>query len=491
MRISYLIFLGFTLILLLFATTTYINFRQAENVKENSSYVAISSSIVQDGNRFQRNILNMISGLRGFLLTGENYFLQSYDSASLENASIMKELRTLLPDTSYQFHLLEDIDSLNTHWLKDFATPLRNAKISAEQSEKNLPHFNRLYREKMFISEESKINVLIQQKLREFINIEYQQREVKRDVLSASVQRTKMISFTLMTVSVVIGFSIVGFLTYRITKRILKMVHMANAIAEGDYQVHTEESGKDELGKLAQSLNRMAKILDINIAELKHKNKELDQFAHIVSHDMKAPLRGIDNVVSWIEEDHKEELSPKVSEYMELIKSRVSRGENLIQGLLTYARIGKGNSITEEVDVGLLVHEVLENYILRSDFRLKIAPNLPRLRTNKVLLFQVFSNLVGNAIKHNDKEKGYLHIYHKDHETHYEFFIEDNGPGISKQYHDKIFMIFQTLKERDSFESTGVGLAIVKKILDSRNEKIAIDSEQGRGTLFSFTWKKQ
>jgi light-regulated signal transduction histidine kinase (bacteriophytochrome) len=120
----------------------------------------------------------------------------------------------------------------------------------------------------------------------------------------------------------------------------------------------------------------------------------------------------------------------------------------------------------------------------------EISPLLPTLYTEKVLLYQIFSNLIGNAIKHNDKERGTLHIYHKDQGSYIEFYVEDNGPGISRNYHDKIFLIFQTLKERDSFESTGVGLAIVKKILDSRNEKITVVSETGEGALFCFTWKK-
>jgi light-regulated signal transduction histidine kinase (bacteriophytochrome) len=268
------------------------------------------------------------------------------------------------------------------------------------------------------------------------------------------------------------------------------MVNMANSIAEGDYSVYTEEKGKDELSRLAQSLNHMARVLSKNINELQQKNLELDQFAHIVSHDMKAPLRGIDNVVSWIEEDHYEELSPKIKEYIEHIKGRTKRGENLIEGLLAYARIGKENKQFEIVKVSALIQEVLENYAIRPGFTVEIMQDLPTLYTEKVPLYQIFSNLIGNAIKHNQRDGGSVKIYSKDISSHYEFYIEDNGPGIGKQYHQKIFQIFQTLQERDTFESTGVGLAIVKKILDSRNEKITLVSENGKGSIFYFTWRK-
>jgi signal transduction histidine kinase len=489
MRISHLIFLSFTFILLLFAFTTYINYRQSERVKENSEFFSQSTSNVQLSNRFQRNILNMVSGLRGFLLTGENYFLQAYDSAATENKSILKDLPSRYPEASGQYILLKEIDTIHNRWLNGFATPLKQAKINAEASDRYQDYFEQLYKEKMFISEESRLNILLQRKIREFNNLEYAEREDRRQKLTQSVQETRTISFTLTTLSIIIGFSIVSFLVYRISKRITTMVKMANNIAAGNYQVHTEDQGKDELAELAQSLNHMARVLSFNINQLKRKNEELDQFAHIVSHDMKAPLRGIDNVVSWIEEDHEKELTPKVSEYMQLIKGRVVRGENLIQGLLAYARTGKEEHNKEEINTRQLVEEILENYT-KSQMKICVSEDLPVIYSERIPLFQVFSNLIGNAIKYNDKEHGEVKVYHKEFPGHYRFFIEDNGPGISRNHYEKIFIIFQTLQERDSFESTGVGLAIVKKILDARNEKIDIESEVGKGTIFSFTWKK-
>jgi light-regulated signal transduction histidine kinase (bacteriophytochrome) len=205
---------------------------------------------------------------------------------------------------------------------------------------------------------------------------------------------------------------------------------------------------------------------------------------------MKAPLRGIDNVVSWMEEDHATEMSPKIVEYMEIIKGRLMRAENLIHGILSYARIGKETQDKEEVDLNQLVDEVGESLMMKSGLKLIIYPKLPKFYTEKVPLLQIFSNLIGNAIKHHDKPNGFIKVYHKEFLQHYEFFVEDNGPGIGKNYHKKIFLIFQTLQERDSVESTGVGLAIVKKILDDRNQNIQISSDVGNGAIFSFTWPK-
>src|SRR5688572_16391523 len=285
MRISHLIFLSFSFILLLFAVTTYINYRQSEKVRENTEYMTLSSDIVRNANRFQRNIIHMVSGLRGFLITGENYFLQAYDSAAAENFILVKELAQILPDTSYQKKLLVEIDTLNDEWINEFTAPLRAAKIKAESSDKNLASYNQLYKEKMYVSEESQNNVSLQKKIREFINVEYEIRQKRQRTLTSSIQNTKNISFTLTLFSIIAGFFIVSYLAYRIQKRISTMVNMADTIASGNFQVQTEDHGKDELGRLGHSLNHMAHILSGSFTELKRKNQELDQFAHIVSHD--------------------------------------------------------------------------------------------------------------------------------------------------------------------------------------------------------------
>jgi signal transduction histidine kinase len=490
MKISYFIFFSFLFILLLFSTTTYINFKQSQEVRENSEWVDKSITIIRNSNRFQRNILNMISGLRGYLFTGENYFIQAYDSAKTENETILVELSSLIPGVASQRTLLGEIRAINNNWLDNFSTPLIAAKKLAGNSDSSLVSFNKLYRQKLTTGTERYLNRQLQEKIRVFINNEYNSRDIRTLVLDKSVQRTRMISFALTSLSIFVGAIISIFLAYRISIRIMGMVRMANEIAAGNYEVHTKESGRDELSLLARSLNHMAQVLKENITLLKRKNQELDQFAHIVSHDLKAPLRGIDNVVSWIEEDHGEEISPKLTEYIQIIKGRLVRTENLIHGILSYARIGKEKQEKEDVDLNQLVDEISEALIVKSGIKLIISTRLPKLFTEKVPLLQVFSNLIGNAVKHHDKRNGLIKVYHQEHFSHYEFFVEDNGPGIGKNYHNKIFLIFQTLQERDMVESTGVGLAIVKKILDDRNQKINIVSDSGKGAIFSFTWPK-
>ena len=490
MKISYFIFLSFFTILFLFSLTTYINYKQSQAVQENTQFITTSTDIVRSSGRFQRNILNMVSGLRGYLLTGENYFMTSYDSAAFENETILTELSGLIPDESVQERNLQEIQALNLRWVEEFGEPLRQAKLLSIVNDSNLDNFKRIYKEKILTGKEKQLQQELQERFRQFSAYEYDLRTAKKDELASSVQKTKNLSFILTALSIVISFVIVGYLTYRISTRIRTMVRLANEISAGNYNVTIADKGNDELSVLSGSLNHMANVLSENISLLQSKNKELDQFAHIVSHDLKGPLRGIDNVISWIEEDHAHELSPKVKDYLGLIKGRVYRGENLIEGILSYARIDKETLQQEKVDVTELIHEVVESVVMRPEVQVVVEGALPVILTEKIFLFQVFSNLISNAIKYNDKENGVVKIYYEDHHGHYEFFVADNGPGISQIYHDRIFLIFQTLKERDSMESTGVGLAIVKKILDSRKETINIASEANKGTVFSFTWKK-
>ena len=178
-----------------------------------------------------------------------------------------------------------------------------------------------------------------------------------------------------------------------------------------------------------------------------------------------------------------------MQEYLDIIRNRIIRSENLVNGILSYSRIGKENKVTEPVNVESLVREVWDTLTLGPGLTLMVQENMPEFVTERIPLFQVFSNLIGNAVKYHNKPDGWVNVYFIEYPRSYRFFVEDNGPGIDEKYHRKIFIIFQTLAE-SGMESTGVGLAIVKKILDARDEEITIESEPGKGTLFSFTWSK-
>jgi signal transduction histidine kinase len=216
----------------------------------------------------------------------------------------------------------------------------------------------------------------------------------------------------------------------------------------------------------------------------------LDQFAYVVSHDLKAPLRGMYNIFNWIDEDHKEEISGQLEKYMKMMKGRIHRMESLITGLLEYARIGRGMKPIEKVNLKELIDEVVD-MVVTPKFKVIINNEIASdIRTDKLSLQQVFTNLISNAVKYNGGDAGTITIGCFEKDTFYEFSVSDNGVGISPEYHSKIFGIFQTLREKNEIESTGVGLAIVKKIIEEKKGAIHVVSQEGKGATFTFSWPK-
>lgn len=222
--------------------------------------------------------------------------------------------------------------------------------------------------------------------------------------------------------------------------------------------------------------------------ELEKKNKELDQFAYVVSHDLKAPLRGIENLSNWIEEDMEGNLPADVQKNFDLLRSRVKRMENLINGILQYSRAGRMKYEKVAFNVTEVVNEIVEALSPNQKFTVNVQPNMPELVSERIAFEQVMTNYISNAIKYNNNEQPTISVYHKKNGEFFEFCVEDNGPGIAKEYHEKVFGIFQTLQSRDTVESTGVGLAIVKKMVEDKGGKVWIDSDEGKGTKFYFSW---
>jgi signal transduction histidine kinase len=162
----------------------------------------------------------------------------------------------------------------------------------------------------------------------------------------------------------------------------------------------------------------------------------------------------------------------------------------LINGLLQYARVGREYVDYVTVNLSDLIAEVIELLDPPPDFELQFLPNLPTIETQVLLLKQVLANLIGNAIKYHNRPNGKVEILVEDYEDCLHFKIVDNGLGIAPENHKKIFSIFQTLISREDLKGTGIGLTIVKKIVESRGGSVWVESELGKGSTFSFTWPK-
>ncbi|KYG74920.1 PAS domain S-box-containing protein [Roseivirga ehrenbergii] len=226
------------------------------------------------------------------------------------------------------------------------------------------------------------------------------------------------------------------------------------------------------------------------LEQLEKSNLELKEYAHVVSHDLKSPLRSISALVSWIKEDCSDIIEQKGSKNLDLIEGTVEQMENLINGILTYSEIERSSEEETSVSIHKVVQNIIDLIYIPPHIKVEIKNNLPTVFANEMRIQQLFQNLISNAINYIDKPKGLVEISCKETSDYYLFAIKDNGIGIPERYHKKIFGIFQSLDSSRKNGSTGIGLSIVKKIVEQYNGEISLQSEEGLGTTFYVKLKK-
>lgn len=253
----------------------------------------------------------------------------------------------------------------------------------------------------------------------------------------------------------------------------------------------------DEAGKVIGSIGihldiTAQKNLEIQkeelLAELEESNKGLQEYAHIVSHDLKSPLRSISALATWLYDDYKDKLDDAGIYNLQMMQEKVEGMDKLIDGILKYSSIKSESLENSPVDLNTVVNEIREIIFIPDHVNVIIMDPLPTLEADATKMHQLFQNLIGNAVTNIDKEEGIVAIGVKEEKDHWEFYIRDNGVGIPEEYHEKIFKIFQSIGNEE--RSTGIGLSIVKKIIDLYQGEIWLESEVGQGTTFFFTLKK-
>jgi PAS domain S-box-containing protein len=225
--------------------------------------------------------------------------------------------------------------------------------------------------------------------------------------------------------------------------------------------------------------------------ELERSNADLEEFAYAASHDLKAPLRAISHLVQWIGDDIVATANAETLENLKLLQSRVARMQMLLDGLLAYSRVSQTDSAVEDVDTGEVVREIFSMLTPPPGFVLACEGTLPVIRTHRAPMQVVLENLIGNGLNHHDRTEGRIVVSARLADGVAEFRVTDDGPGIATQFHDRIFLMFQTLASRDDVESSGIGLTIVKKKVQTHGGQIWVESAPPvRGTTFAFTWKE-
>ncbi len=255
-----------------------------------------------------------------------------------------------------------------------------------------------------------------------------------------------------------------------------------------------EIGGKKVLQGIFRDITEKKKIEQHQVhlfRQLEKTNQELRSLVYILSHDLKAPLRGITTLANWISTDYADKLDDNGKEQINLLMRRANRMHNLIEGILQYSRIGRIEEEKVAVNLNELVTEVIDMIAPPENITITIENELPTIECEQTRIMQVFQNLLSNAMKYMDKSQGQIKVGCVEENGFWKFYVADNGPGIEEKYFEKIFQLFQTLAPRDEFESTGIGLTATKKIVELYNGKVWVESEPGQGSTFFFTLPKQ
>jgi signal transduction histidine kinase len=317
------------------------------------------------------------------------------------------------------------------------------------------------------------------------------------------------------------GTALSLFLATDMTQPILELVEKSALVAKGDFSQRVDIKSKDEIGTLAKSFNSMAEnlqktttsmvnldreIVDRKKAEhalhdsnkelkaaverLTIANRELSEFAHVAAHDLKAPLRAIGSLAGLLSVDYRDRLDEQGRRYLDMLVRRTERISELISGLLRYSEVGY-ESEKQQVNLNEIIDEVIAEAASPENIDIIKDTNFPTILCNRIHMFQVFQNLISNAIKYMDKPRGCVRLSCIEEGDFWKFSVADNGCGIEQRYFKKIFKVFQTLTRRDEMESTGIGLSVVRRIVEKYDGKIWVESEPEKGSTFYFTLPKQ
>jgi len=253
----------------------------------------------------------------------------------------------------------------------------------------------------------------------------------------------------------------------------------------------TEEKLRHAHDELEVKVKERTAELTATIEKLTVANRELADFAHVAAHDLKAPLGAIGSLAGIIKQDCSDDIDKQHREYLDILIGRTERMNNLINSILRYSEIGRSEQKKERTDLNLSVREAISNIDVPENIEITIENELPTVICEKTRVTQVFQNLLNNAVKYMDKPQGQIKIGCVEEDDWWKFSVADNGPGIEEKYFEKIFQIFQSLTRRDEVEAIGIGLSVVKKIVEIHGGRVWVESKLEESSTFFFTLAKQ
>lgn len=423
---------------------------QLDSMSRTNERVEHSNTVIAQASNVLKLIIDMETGLRGYLLTDDSRFLEPYHQAESVYNTSFSALQTLVTDNPAQTEILQTFDTSFNGWQQFAVDAIEN-------------HANAIVTdvETQLIGKQQMDT--LRDQLASFVNAEARLRSERIQVTQSTL--------LFVVISVIVGGLVVGsLLAFMIRQQLINL---------------------SQTYEQALLLSRQqAKEILSQQDKLRQSNEQLQQFAYIASHDLQEPLRMITSYVQLLQKRYADQLDTDAKDFIGYAVDGAARMKELIAGLLQYSRLETGE---QQPFILTSLEEVLDKTLINLSVAIAESgtvithDNLPEVQVHPLQMTQLFQNLIGNAIKFRDQEPLKIHIGVTQHETEWQFGVRDNGIGIAPEYRERIFGMFQRLHTRAVYEGTGIGLAVCKKIVERHNGRIWVDSTVGNGATFYFT----
>lgn len=453
---------------------------QVAQTKERSS--EHRRRIVREALEIENTILNALNAQRGFLLTGDRSLLE-HSRASVP-AGFDRRLDALLELAGrepYQADLTREI--------------VRDARLAAAELQLTLDVLRQdeASSAQLRAGEDSRRSQELHADVATLAATVHAERDAEAREASLTARFVKWF----IVFGNAIAFILAAAVTFWIGKAFADNQAATRNLAEHGRRLedHARRLAAQE-NVLAQRLTQereLTRSLERTNQALARSNADLEQFAYVASHDLRAPLRGIASLGDWLEEDLGPSITPDTKKHLDALRVRVQRLDALVRAIATYSRAGRKEETLESIDVGRLLREVIELGAPPAPSRIKLQSSFPTVTAPRAPLQQIFLNLLSNAVKHarppNGRE-GEIEIGWSDDGEQWTFFVTDHGPGVAPEHHQRIFGLFNRLTSQDRVEGAGIGLALVKKLVERHGGRVFVRSALGEGATFGFSWPK-
>ncbi len=425
----------------------------------------------------QTALLNVETGIRGYALSQDKGYLEPYTQG---NEDVNLSLAQLGTDTVFRAEVKPLEDEVRTfvqNWaVRSIAVIERRGFDSSGQL--------------AVISEGKTLLDTLRARLKNIFASSEQRRATLRLENGQLTQLVVVLPLVVLVLAL-IGFFFLRLGLMRFVLEPLENLRVATAsLAAGEVAVRVHIQSDDELGELARTLNRSAEILKERNADLQRSNHELEQFAYVASHDLQEPLRMVSSYTQLLKKRYAGQLDAKADQYIEFAVDGANRMQRLIQDLLAFSRVGTHPLELRDLDLNSVLAEVKQNLklALEDSGGEIIAQNLPHVCADRDQVSRVLQNLVGNGLKFRREGVGpVVQILARAAGSMWEISVKDNGISIEPGYFERIFIIFQRLHTKEQYSGSGIGLAIVKKIIERHGGKLWVESSSGEGSTFHFT----